>query len=472
MKLADAEQRQDLYPDRYLNVFVPYRSHLLDYNVTRALIATLRWSRPEVTRDFLQEVAGVEAGAGSYHYDLQVCDYEDFDPGSVPRQVVLGLSIGGELATRLPPLDDDGRSALLRRVLQAPAPDALKLEQVRQLLARPELDLDDMLCLAHTLQELEEGCLPDGWIFSAEAGVCVLMECKLLRRLDLFQLQRYAAVYYGRELGAEDVTLVTWEQVAAFFAARRDDEDPRTSFLCAQLHDYLDLLGLAPFNGFKPYDMDVDTMHEALPKFLKFVQAVREEGIGQGLPLGMPRTTSTGARVPFSADDLLGELRLDLRESGIRVELSLGDAPEGSAPGRAAIDSLLERSADGQLNPLAGQQGDGLRVRLERLRQERGGGELFFDREIADVPFDPDSFGEVLADLRLQHPPLARARGAAGEYRQARLAIGADIARSEALSPARSLVDLTTEAVVRLTKLARVLVNGLESGASAPAGTE
>ncbi len=470
MKLEDAEQRQDLYPDRYLNVFVPYGTHLRDVNVTRALISTLRWSRPELTRAFLEQVVGVEAGAGAYHHDLQVCDYEDFDPGACPRQVVLGISIGGELATRLPPLDDQARGQALLSVLRAPAPDGLKLEQVRAMLARSELDLDDMHCLYHALEELEQGGYPDGWVFSADAGVCVLIEAKLLRRLDLSQLQRYAAVYYGRELEASDVTLLTWERVAAFFAERRQDEDPRTAFLCAQLHDYLDLLGLAPFNGFKPYDMDLDTRHEALAKFFKFVQAVREEALGQGLPLGEPSATTGGARLPFGADDLPGELRLELMTTGIRAELVLGDSSQGQRPGRASLDWLLERTENGKLNPLARpkdakqQSTDGLHVRLERLRQDRGHPEPFVERELFCQPLQPDGFDEVLAELALQHPPLERARGAAGEYRAGRLAIGQDIPRSEALSPARSLLDLTVEAVVRLTRLARALTEGLEAG--------
>ena len=43
MKMAAADRNRDLYPDRHLNVFVPYRSHALDYNVTRAVIAR-RWN--------------------------------------------------------------------------------------------------------------------------------------------------------------------------------------------------------------------------------------------------------------------------------------------------------------------------------------------------------------------------------------------------------------------------------------------
>ena len=40
MKLDAAERRGDLYPDRHLNVFVPFHGHLLDANVTRAVVST------------------------------------------------------------------------------------------------------------------------------------------------------------------------------------------------------------------------------------------------------------------------------------------------------------------------------------------------------------------------------------------------------------------------------------------------
>src|SRR5688500_14544189 len=108
MKLAAANRHAALYPDRHLNVFVPYRSHALDYNVTRALISTLRWAKPELSRDFAAQVAGVTLPAGSrasFHHDLHACDYEDFDPAATKHQVVLGISTGGAIAPNLPSLD-------------------------------------------------------------------------------------------------------------------------------------------------------------------------------------------------------------------------------------------------------------------------------------------------------------------------------------------------------------------------------
>ena len=163
MKLATAESRSDLYPDRHLNVFVAYRSHTLDYNLTRALISTLRWSRPNLTRAFLERFARLETSANSFHFDLHACDYDDFDPAQVKQQSVLGISIAGRLAENLPPLDDAQQGALLLSMLRSPAmlnaPAEYRLDAMRKALARPELTPDDIDVLYHTLEELEEGCL-------------------------------------------------------------------------------------------------------------------------------------------------------------------------------------------------------------------------------------------------------------------------------------------------------------------------
>jgi hypothetical protein len=459
MKLADAERHGDLYPDRHLNVFVPFESHDLDYNVTRALISTLRWSRPEVTRGFLSEVVGVSAEDGNYHYDMQGCDYEDFDPGKVAQQVVLGISTTGQLA-KLPSLDDVNQDAL-RSILRMPFPLEVKLEEVRRALGRHEVDLEDLATLAHTLDELEEGSLPDGWIFSDEGGVCVLIEAKLLDRLDLYQLQRYSEVWYGRAMPADEVVLKRWEQVAEFFAGYRDDEDTRTAFLCGQFHDYLDLLGLASFTGFKPYDFDPDTAQEALAKFSRFAQAVHGAAQGRGLPLGNPRLSPTGARLPFSDAALPGELCLDLLEAGVRVELRLGDAPAGRLAGREAVDRLLDSSADGERNPLEGHDSaDGLYVRIERLRADALDGAAFVERETLHQDLDAAEFGYVLSELRAQHPPAERSRDMSGHYRRATLSLGCLIDRHDAVGSGDGapVIEQVVSTLTSLSKIARALL--------------
>jgi hypothetical protein len=465
MKLASADRHADLYPDRHLNVFVPYQAHDLDYNVTRALISTLRWSKPELTQAFLAELAGVEAEGQGWHYDLQSCDYEDFDPGAVERQVVLGISRRGELATRLPSLDDGELSAGLLHLLRSPVHYQHKLEEVRRVLARPDLDDDDIAVLHHTLEELDDGCLPDGWVFSPDAGVCVLLECKLTQLLDLSQLQRYGDVYFGKAPSADEVVLKTWADVGAFFAQHRGDDDARTAFLCGQLCDYLDLLGLSAFEGFKPYDFDPDAAQDALPKFLAFSRKLHAQAADRGLPLGDVVPSPTGTRVGFSDAGTLGELKLDLREEGIRLELRLGDGVTGEHPGRAALDVLLERWQDGELNPLAEAEVPALDVRIERLRSDAADGEAFVELETHSGALEAGDFGEVLEDLRLQHPLQENARGAAGTYRRGALSIGRLIPRADALGGDAGLMEQALTTVQGLLTVARAF-------AAEPATTE
>lgn len=456
MKLAAANRHADLYPDRHLNVFVPYRSHALDYNVTRALVSTLRWARPELSREFVTHLAGVELPAGSratFHHDLHACDYEDFDPARTTQQVVLGISLGGEIAPNLPPLDAVDRDGLLA-LLRSGAPAELLLAELRRALARPELGWDDAATLVHTLEELEDGCTPDGWVFSPEAGVCVLIEAKLTRYLDRYQLERYADVFYERPSDPKQLVLRRWDQVAAFFAARRHDPDALTAFLCRQLHDYLDVLGLVGFEGFKPYDFDPDAAQESLPKFFSFARAARARAVEAGHPLGEVRPSPTGARIAFADAGLPGELALDLLEQGVRVELRAGDSLVGRLAGRAAVDAVLSATQDGGKNPLADLDVVGLHARVHRMSAESPDGEAFPDLETLHTPLEPSTFGEVLAELRRQHPQADHARDAAGHYRRGVLSVGRLLDRDDLLGAGERALEKTVAALGDALKVA------------------
>lgn len=468
MKLATADPRGS-YPDRHLNVFCAYRSAALDYNLTRALISTLNWSRPQVTQAFLERFAGLATQSEAFHYDLHACDYDDFDPARVKEQVVLGISLRGELAENLPPLDDALYGAQLLALLRSPAllnaPPHYRLDQVRRALGRPELDADDLAVLFHTLEELEDGCHPDGWVFSEEGdGLCLLIEAKLTNLLDLSQLQRYSDVYFGHGMEKEAMRLATWEEVATFFLAYGEDEDPRTAFLCGQLTDYLDLLGLGPFRGFKPYDFDMDAAQAVLPKFYKFAQQIQEAAGEQGLPVADPQVTPTGARLELSA--LPGEICLDLHKAGLRVDLRLGTSrAEADFPGREAVDHVLEWTQDGAQNPLAELQSEDLRARVERLRVEQANSpqeEVFVERVVYDDALDAPEFGELLSELRRQHPPRERDTDAAGHHRRGRLSIGRLIPHELAAGEPGALQARVLETLSALTEVARRLTQAAE----------
>jgi hypothetical protein len=452
MKLAAAARQPDLYPDRHLNVFVPYGTHDLDYNVTRALIATLRWSVPQLTRDFLAQVAGVRAESESFQFDLQASDFEDFDPTRAKRKVVLGISGEGRVATHLPSLDAIDRPRLAQALAQSD-PRA-RLEAVRVVLARNEVDQDEVAVLAHALAELRAGSLPDGWIFAPDGSLCVLVEAKLLALLDESQLDRHAEVWFGRKREGEDLVLTTWNKVAAFFATHREHPDARTAFLCRQLFDYIDLLGFATFEGFKPYDFDGDALVDSLKKLRSFVEEVRKALAASGSPFGTAAPTPQGSRIAFANPACLGEARIDLATDGIRVGWRVGDSPSGRAPGQAGVDALLALTDDGRRNKAAGLElvSRGLRVRVERLVPGPIG--LTVENETYAHDFTPGDLGEALHELRLQHPSGAGARTA----RFGALAVECLVGRDEACGGRDAVVSAAARILLDVGRLAERLL--------------
>ncbi|MCA8921412.1 MAG: hypothetical protein KDD82_06355 [Planctomycetes bacterium] len=455
MKLEDVARHPNLYPERHLNVFVPFASHDLDHNVTRAVISTLRWSRPELTQAFLTQVVGLEGQtAEDYCYDLGACDYTDFDPADCSRRVVLGISGSGQIAPHLPSLDDINQD-VVQAALGRPVDLGTKLQDVRRLLAQPELDYEELATLAHTLDELADGSLPDGWIFSAAAGTCVLIEAKLLHYLDAYQLERYAEVYYG---GRETPVLCTWDQIASFFATWRNDSDPRTGFLTGQLCDYLDLLGLNRFHGFRPYDFDPDASQEARTKFLRFAEALHAAAREAGLPLAELAASPIGARLGFADAGTPGEVAVDLLATGVRIEYRVGDAVQGRFPGRQGVDEVL-RLAQEREGALLESAPAGLSVRVERLRSETPDGVASVERETFRDELSPESLTFALEELQLQHPSLDGGRDVSGGYRHGALSVGLVIPRREAVGDGDGAAVLAraTRVVGEVLSVARAL---------------
>jgi hypothetical protein len=450
MKVASAVQHAELYPDRHLNVFVPYGTHDLDYNVTRALIATLRWSRPQLTRDFLAEVVGVAVdGAAGFQFDLQASDFEDYDPSRAKRKIILGISTEGRVSQHLPPIGLVDR-ARLQQALAVPSPSA-RLGAVRAALQRPDLEWDDLLVLSHAFDELRSGSLPDGWIFTVDGSLCVLVEAKLLKLLHQEQLDRHAELWFGRKREGPDLVLTTWAKLAGFFDARRQDEDPRTRFLAGQLFDYLDLLGLAPFDGFRPYDFDGDALAELeLPKFQRFVDEARKVALPSGALLGERAPTATGARIGFSNPSFFGEARLDLLDKGIRIAWSVGEALAGRFPSSLGVDTLLASYEATKKNPVAGLDlaTRDFAIRVERLVPSPAG--LVVDAETYRHAFEPDAFPGALEELRRQHPAGDPGR----TPRRGALHVERTISREDALTGRDAVVAEAAKALVEVSRLA------------------
>jgi hypothetical protein len=432
VKLSIAAEREELYPDRHLNVFVPYQSHDLDYNVTRALICTLRWSRPSLARAFLTELVGCENTAGSQLlYDLQACDYEDFDPERCATRKLLGISRDAKVATLLPALDTlHQREALA--LLRSPADNQQRLEDLRLLIGEPRLGFDELEVLEQTLEEYERGSLPDGWIFSDDRSVCVLIEAKLTRLLDLHQLDRHADTWYGEPCQEADLVLLSWAQIARFMSKHRSDDDPRTSFLCHQLVDYLELLGLADFSGFKPYDLDGDGLLDALPKLKNFTASVLSSARESGLDVALEQSQQACAmRVEFSDSSLPGSLAIELGADSLSFQYTVGH-PLGSAElsGEAGVDRVLASCGEQGLdNPLAGLALSHADHTVKVERRERTQERSCVDRSVFEDAFEPDAFLEVIDALSTQHPAADRRaeQGRSGLLTISRTLHGADV---------------------------------------------
>jgi hypothetical protein len=440
MKIAAAVTHPDVYPDRHLNVFVPYGAHDLDYNVTRAVIATLRWSAPDVTRDFLAEIVRFKVeDAPGFQYDLQGSDFEDYDPSRAKRKIILGISSAGKCAAHLPPIDAIDRQRLVQ-ALHAP-PGIARLKAIATVIGRHEIDPDEAACLAHAVAELQAGSLPDGWIFSTDGQVCVLIEAKLLALLDPSQLDRHAEVWFGKKRTGDDLVIASWTQVAHFFGARRDHKDPRTAFLCRQVFDYIDLLGFAPFEGFKPYDFDGDTLPDALPKFRRFAADVRTIATQQGAPLSEIHSTPTGARFGFVSMRYPGEIRLDLATDGVRVSWFVAEKE---------AERVLHATGDGARNPWAGMKvaSTGLVLRVERLIEGDHG--LVPDAETYAKDLDPARFPEALHELRLQNPRTQEGR----EVRHGALEVVGTVARDAALDGRDAVIGAASKLVSDMLALA------------------
>lgn len=406
MKLSAAAKLSDMYPDRHLNVFVPYETHDLDYNVTRALICTLKWSRPELAQAFLKEVMAIDIADGtSVLYDLQACDYDDYDPEQCETRKILGISRSGEIAERLPSADSLYTPQVLA-LLRGTHNRGQKLDGLKSVVGRNDLTLDDLDVIEHTLEEYEEGSMPDGWIFTADGKACVLIEAKLTRYLNLHQLDRHTETWFGEALRDDNQVLTSWEAIAAFADRHSKDDCPRTSFLCRQLFEYLECLGHAPFESFKPFDLDGDALLDTLPKLRRFAKKLIASAQEAGLPIGLAVSKrGTGLRLSFSDTSWVGVPGIELNDDQIAFTYTVGEAVAGSIlAGAEGCDKLLANTENGLVNPLTdwSPESEGLHVTVDRL--VRDGQRWTIDRTLFESEFVAADLGDALDALVNQHP--------------------------------------------------------------------
>ena len=214
--------------DRHLNIFHAYRQggfedadreRVLEDNVTRALIITLR-SCDLLTQKFIEEFTGIDA-QGPYEHDLQ---------------------------SRLEPGEEDAerRSQLRGKCLIVVAghPDEPEIVQGSD-------------------AEMLGGSRPDAWIRSDR--ITVLFENKLRGNIEDAQIRRHVRVNFGEglepvypsrrnhaatERNQVPVVLLSWHDVYNFLSRFSDEQlcsqGSESHFIVCRFLEYLEVIGMGP----------------------------------------------------------------------------------------------------------------------------------------------------------------------------------------------------------------------------------
>jgi hypothetical protein len=204
-------------PDRHHNCFFYYRGpsmakagdeagrihQQVEDNTTKALINVLERSTPKVGRSFMERFSpdGVPAGEPlAFHLQRT--------PANLPRpgRALLGISVLGAIDPATLGADETGMTPRI-----------------------------------------------DAAIELSDASV-LLIEVKVEDYLDGHQLDRHAK---GWALPADTMSLARWSDVWRWASNERGrTPDAVTGFLLGELCDYLEIVGLAPWAGFRVEDMD------------------------------------------------------------------------------------------------------------------------------------------------------------------------------------------------------------------------
>ncbi len=279
--------------DRHLNIFHAYRhgnlrdsvrERVLEDNVTRALIITLRSSRL-LTREFLKEFVGVNSD-GRYKYDLQsrLDDEPEASEGQrfslrrllviarkrrpqIPRSLHLSDAVMNQFESQLEHDPSGVRqrlSALSNRIQEEGIGQETISAGLKRVLRLDHSDGDIAalgdVALPSYLYELTFGSRPDASIVFGQAAV--LFENKLHGDVTDVQIRRHLRENFGEgqepkyfrqahgqaERNQVPVTLWSWNDVHRFFDellhSRRLSRAPKSRFLVSQFLEYLEMQGM------------------------------------------------------------------------------------------------------------------------------------------------------------------------------------------------------------------------------------
>jgi hypothetical protein len=295
--------------DKHLNMFYSYsqgglesadEERVLEDNVTRALIDTLKHSEHSLTAGFLSSILRYDTKRKAFDYELQnIDDSDSLDlVQGAANKFVLGISPSGneprdssstqsleDLVNRLEAfvkeqIDPDNETAKrpLRELRQSIRGI---IEQVRKKREDGSFDseLNDLNhVMTHTLSEKALGgdwhlditdsdlpdqlsfiyeCLlgsrPDGWIWESgpdttsdhKSEFAVLIENKIYGELNAIQLRRHIRRRTGLDSNKENVKIIptSWKAIASFFASYKTEHQP-TAFLVEQFKEYLSMTNI------------------------------------------------------------------------------------------------------------------------------------------------------------------------------------------------------------------------------------
>ncbi len=203
--------------DPHQNVFFFYRGpksrkehegvdFQLENNTTKALINTLYYSDPNVCKDFISHFLKISIDDSTIKYTLQ-------------KQTIGTQKIQQKK----------------NRILLGICPQLLSSEK----------DLVDSNEEIFSKLDLQDS-IPDAWIWDKDNAI--LIESKTRMKFDKDQLRRHEAILSS----PTDKRIIYWEEIHSFFK----DNIEKEPFIIKQFVQYLELINLSNFSGWKKEDFE------------------------------------------------------------------------------------------------------------------------------------------------------------------------------------------------------------------------
>lgn len=269
--------------DRHLNLFYTYNTNHLEDNVTRALAITLQQLTPAHLRLLLK--------------DCFLSSTDENDPSALAERIELMASDEFEFdlqVTRQAPGEAEEDALLTRE-------NGFLLGITRRGDSDP-ITPDD--APSDETTSSDSGGRPDAWIADNGNQVAGIVEVKLGDDLYKDQLHGHFETFFDqRETRIQDVFHETsWDQVVSYLEAiRGQTQDPVENHYIRNFVDYVDMLGLVSFRGFRRDDFGETRGNKIPRRFLQRLDSQADE-TDQENPLGMEVDPDSG-QIHFEEND-------------------------------------------------------------------------------------------------------------------------------------------------------------------------